>query len=92
MSALLCRWLNSNEVNLSVKVDPSTLEKEFANGYRFAEIFANANAAQNIGLLHVDDLPLFRNSRHRNCAVENFTMLLSTDIFSSVTSAISTVT
>ena len=40
MSALLCRWLNSNEVNLSVKVDPSTLEKEFANGYRFAEIFA----------------------------------------------------
>jgi hypothetical protein len=76
MSALLCRWLNSNEVNLSVKVDPSTLEKEFANGYRFAEIFANANAAQNIGLLHVDDLPLFRNSRHRNCAVENFTMLL----------------
>ena len=76
MSALLCRWLNSDEVNLSIKVEPATLEKAFANGYRFAEIFANATAAQNIGLLHLDDLSLFRDSRHRNCAVENFTMLL----------------
>ena len=76
MSALLCRWLNSDEVNLSIKVEPATLEKAFANGYRFAEIFANASAAQNIGLLHLDDLSLFRDSGHRNCAVENFTMLL----------------
>ena len=76
MSALLCRWLNSDEVNLSIKVEPGTLEKAFANGYRFAEIFANATATQNIGLLHLDDLSLFRDSRHRNCAVENFTMLL----------------
>ena len=60
---------------MSVKVKPAGIEKIFSNGYHLAEILCRAEAARNIGILHHEDLALFRNSRHRNAAIENFTLL-----------------
>jgi hypothetical protein len=75
MAALICRWLNSPEVGLSTTVEAANLEREFANGYLLAEILAYSKAGRSLGLLHVEDLELFRNSHHRNAAIENFTLL-----------------
>ena len=59
MSALLCRWLNSDEVNLSIKVEPATLEKALMGtvSQRYLRTLL-----QNIGLLHLDDLSCFETA------------------------------
>ena len=60
---------------MSTTVEAANLEREFANGYLLAEILAHSKAGRSLGLLHLEDLHLFRNSRHRNAAIENFTLL-----------------
>ena len=75
MAALLCKWLNSNECNLSVHIKPSSFEAQFSNGYYAGELLAKAYHARRLQLMDDEDFSRFNNKSARTASINNYLLL-----------------
>ena len=74
MSQLISKWLNT--CGLSVTVLPSTLEAQFANGYRIGELLFSAYHAKRLKLMDESDFSRFVNDEgSRTASINNFLLL-----------------
>ena len=71
---MISKWLNT--CGLSVTVLPSTLEAQFANGYRIGELLFSAYHAKRLKLMDESDFSRFVDDEgSRTASINNFLLL-----------------
>ena len=75
MAALLCKWLNSNECDLTITIKPSTFETQFSNGYYVGEVLSRAYHSKRLKLMDDEDFSRFSNKTNRSASINNYLLL-----------------